>query len=340
MGTRRERQRLEKRRKRERELRKKTHGDRPASRVEVEEGSARAVAEGFPARRPDLALDRIQTRAFRLLMETEDLTVSALQSTVDAWEAAGLIEAPGPLSDQPRDVAADLAEQAWNEAEAGRPTEADQLARQALGVDDTCADALLVLARLATDRAVRGSLLEQAVAAARSALGDDGFEELSSFWAMPDGRPYIRARTALAFHCWEVGAGERAIEHLEDCVLRCQDEDEPGNRYFLLGWCLTCGRDDQARDLMRTFGDEASGVMRWARALERFRIGDLRAARQALHKARMTCPRAEPFLSGAVPPPPLPHSFIPGSPEEAALVAETLTPAFAATSGAREWLAN
>jgi len=70
------------------------------------------------------------------------------------------------------------------------------LARRALAISPDCADAYLLLAEETASTAEEArALLEQGVAAGERALGPEPFEQdVGSFWASFETRPYMRVR--------------------------------------------------------------------------------------------------------------------------------------------------
>jgi tetratricopeptide (TPR) repeat protein len=213
-----------------------------------------------------------------------------------------------------------------------------QLARQALSICPDCADAYVILAEHAGTLEAELDYYTRGVAAGQRVLGAEKYEKAAGhFWGITSTRPYMRARLGLATTLGALGRLEEAVEHFEE-LLRLNPEDNQGVRYMLLPRLLELGRDAEAARLLKT-SDEESAVWAYARALLAFRLsGKSATAQQEIRRAFRTNPYAAEFLLASELPPP-PDHYSPGSPEEGAICAAELRPAFAATSGATEWLA-
>src|SRR5262249_44406101 len=155
-----------------------------------------------------------------------------------------------------------------------------QLAREALEISPDCADAYAVLAEHSHSRKEALKLLEQGVAAAERALGPERFQEaVGHFWGVLETRPYMRARTALAFALWPAGRRDEAVRPLQD-MLRLTPGDNQGLRYTLANWLLYLDRDADLAALLDQY-DEGMAAWAYTRALLAFRQqGDTPEARQ------------------------------------------------------------
>jgi tetratricopeptide (TPR) repeat protein len=219
----------------------------------------------------------------------------------------------------------------------GRPRV--QLARQALEIDPDCADAHVILAEQAGTLEDEIEHCLRGLQAAERTLGSACFaENVGHFWGITETRPYMRARFGLAESLTAAGRIGEAITHYQE-LLRLNPNDNQGVRYVLLPKLLAAGRDVEAAQLLKGF-DEESANWAYARALLAFRLsGRSAAANRELRDAIRTNLHVPELLCSEAPIPQPPH-YAPGSIEEACVAVDELRPAFEATPGALNWVAD
>lgn len=111
-------------------------------------------------------------------------------------------------------------------------------------------------------------------------------------------------------------------------------------RYLLVVALLQLNRDAEVGALLDEYGDDIQALWPYARVLWLFRTdGDTARTRAALDRARRVNAHVVKYLVNpdSVPFERPPH-FALGSKEEAAYVAEELSPAYSTTAGATSWL--
>lgn len=191
--------------------------------------------------------------------------------------------------------------QAWalRAMRTAEPEVSSRFALQALELDPFCVDALVHMAYL--ECGTRGDLVEQlriAVNAGERALGGPAWLRANQggCWAVPRGRPYLRARALLARLLVDAGRPEEAVGHYEE-LLQLDADDHLGIRDHLLACCFR--RNDLAgvRRLLSRFQSSGGVVFAWAAVLERLLSGDMEAAADALRDARRANRRVEAYLT-------------------------------------------
>ena len=298
-----------------------------------------APLDAPPPRRPGPPDRRAMER---LTAEVQRFTQGSLFETLEDVNEALRQRFSGPIDDLPSTATTPLekAQDVIYRAVEARGRRRIQLARQALELSADCADAYVVLAEESYAPEAACALYEQAVAAGERALGPDAFaQHAGHFWGLVHTRPYMRARLGLAQSLEDLDRGDEAIEHYQ-ALLRLNPGDNQGVRYVLLSALLLAGRDAESAALLEQFGDEASPVWHYGRALVVFRReGDSRAARECLGTALRTNRHVPPYLSGDDEwPDPEPIEYAPGSREEAVICDIDLGEAWRATPEAIRWL--
>ncbi len=224
---------------------------------------------------------------------------------------------PGFPSGNQKQEAQELAEQALGSR---KKADALELAGRALELDGECTDAQVVFAREeASSPKEMASRLRIIVDRAEAKLGVTVLREhRGQLWAMPEARPYLRARMALAAANEKSGKPALAILHLKE-LLAIDTQDHQGARYRLV-CCLLAVNDLKAlAALLKRWEGEASAFMAWAAVLERIRSKTEIGAEKALARARRINPYFEEYLTGRRKlPKQIPDISAPGSPEEAA----------------------
>lgn len=225
---------------------------------------------------------------------------------------------PGVPSGNQKKDAQELADRALGSR---KKADALELARRALELDGECTDAQVVFAREeASSPKDMASRLKIIVDRAEAKLGAPFLHEhRGQLWNIPEARPYLRARMALAAAYEKSGKPTLAILHLE-ALLAIDAQDHQGARYRLV-CCLLAANDMKAlAALLKRWEGEASTFMAWAALLERIHSKTEKGAEKALIHARQINPYFEEYLTGRRKlPKQIPKISDPGSPEEAAL---------------------
>lgn len=213
---------------------------------------------------------------------------------------SGLVSELGARSED-RDSALARAQQvmyrAWEEL---NPAKRIVLAHEALSLSTECADAYVLLAQEEADTVKRAlELYRQGMEAGARALGAKYFRENAGhFWGLLETRPYMRARQGLAETLWRLKRYEEAIEHYRE-LLHLNPGDNQGNRYALLDLLIQIERYEEARTLLKQFGDEWSAAWLYSRALLEFqKRGASAAAKKILQQAVEENPFVPAYLMG------------------------------------------
>jgi tetratricopeptide (TPR) repeat protein len=173
---------------------------------------------------------------------------------------------------------------AWDET---NPAKRIALAHEALSISPQCADAYVLLAQEEADTVKRAlELYKQGMEAGARALGAKYIRENTGhFWGLLETRPYMRARQGLAETLWRLKRYEEAVEHYRE-LLHLNPGDNQGNRYALLDLLIQIERYEEARTLLKQYGDEWSAVWLYSRALLEFqKRGASAAAKKILQQA-------------------------------------------------------
>ncbi len=244
------------------------------------------------------------------------------------------------LSDAEADARNEAQQLAFDAMEAATEAQARKLAKRALAKDPDCVDALVVLAGIESDsprKMIEG--LQNAVAAGERSLGANFTRENKGhFWGLIETRPYMRALEQLANLLRAEGFKLDAIKHYEK-ILALNPNDNQGVRDPLLGLYLATDDLEGARKLLKDYKEDASANFAWARVLERFLSSDPAGAVAALKIARKGNRSVELYLSGQKGiPKEMPGMYSPGSDEEAILVLDHMSLAWAEHNEALLWL--
>lgn len=137
-------------------------------------------------------------------------------------------------------------------------------AREALALDPSNPDALLLAGEGAEDEEERTELFRKAAASGKE-LFEPGMDVP---WGYVPNRSYLRARFRLAVHLWDQNRMEEAFEELY-ALLRLNPGDHQGARYVALSALLSLGRFDEAESLIAHYEEpEADNALyawfRWA----------------------------------------------------------------------------
>ena len=244
------------------------------------------------------------------------------------------------LSDEEADARDEAQQIAFDAMEAETEAQALKLAKRAIKMYPDCVDALVVLAGIETDSPRQLiERLQKAVAAGERSLGAKFIRENKGyFWGLIETRPYMRALAQLAGLLRGVGLNADAIKNYEK-ILELNPNDNQGVRDPLVGLYLATGNLDGARKLLKAYEEDGSANFVWARVLYLFLAGDKPGAAASLDIAREENRFVELYLSGRKKlPKAMPEMYSPGSEEEAILVLDNISFAWAEHKEAAFWL--
>ncbi len=306
----------------------------------IERPDARQLAflEGLLAALAATAEEDIDAGRWEKQAETVDGPVRFVLSL------PGLLEPEDPedigdlVFETPQEKAEDLMDQAYD----SRGRRAVLLARQALEVWPDCAEAYILLADQAFDAETALGFYAQAMTVAERVMGPGVFseetEEIGGFWEYGEGLPYMEARLGYAEALLKLGRMEEGVEHFQE-MLRLDPGDDQRVRESLVNVLIVLDRDEEAQALLDRYGEDRSTLMRFPRALLRFRReGDSAEARWCLKDAL----RANRFVPGLLlrthPMPSLEGFYSPGTEGEAAAYVSLDRGTWEKTPGALDWL--
>lgn len=281
------------------------------------------------------ALERGMAQIVRFLENADTEDIDELNELIAAEFVGRSLDEDTHPPDTPEQETQDLCYQAFNSF--GRRKTI--LARKALKIFPDCADAYVILAQNAGDKAKAEELYRKGVEAGRRALGEAIFEQAAGdFWAIHETRPYMRALFGLARCLGHQGEKEEAAASYQE-LLRLNPGDNQGGRYSLLPLLIEMGRDQAASELLDEYEDEGAAIWLYSRALLAFRrYGDSPASRNLLKRALRANKYVLDYLLGWEEAPFMPGSYIPGEEDEAIICAEECSSAWESTPGALDWL--
>jgi tetratricopeptide (TPR) repeat protein len=285
------------------------------------------------------ALEKEIQELGRQLEGKEFESIEEAQAFLEEMLASGEGLQPVPAAPStPLEKAQDLVYQAF-ETESHRKRV--QLAKKALKVSPDCADAYVLLAEeTATDPGEAREFYERGVKAGERALGEEAFEEDAGyFWGILETRPYMRARQGLALSLWELGERRQAVDHYQE-MLRLNPNDNQGIRYLLAIALLEEGSDQELKELLDRYEDDAGATWLYTKALWTFRAeGTTEEANGALREAMAFNAFVPEYLLGERSMPgALPHLVGFGDESEAAVYFVEALPGWLKTPGGIEWL--
>lgn len=151
----------------------------------------------------------------------------------------------------------------------------------------------------------------------------------------------MRAREGLAHILWLLGEHQAALDHFR-AMLQLNPRDNQGIRYILAQYLLATGADDELRQLLDQYPDDAAATWPYSHALWLFRQqGATELANAALADALKTNRFVPAYLLGRKRlPQRLPEFIGMGDENEAIEYAAHGIDAWRKTSGALEWLAK
>jgi tetratricopeptide (TPR) repeat protein len=244
------------------------------------------------------------------------------------------------LSDAEANAKYEAQELAFNAMQVESEAEALKLAKRALRKDPDCVDALVVLGGIESDSPRKMiEALQKAVAAGERSLGAHFIQENKGhFWGLIETRPYMRALEQLAALSRAEGLNLDAIKQYEK-ILALNPNDNQGVRDPLLGLYLATDNLQGARKLLKDYQEDSMANFAWGRVLERFLSADLPGAAAALKIARKGNRFVELYLSGQKGlPKQLPEMYSMGSDEEAVILLDNMSFAWAEHKEAVFWL--
>ena len=175
---------------------------------------------------------------------------------------------------------------------------------------------------------------------ARGCWGGQALDKYAGhFWGMLETRPYMRARLGLAQCLWSLRRREQAIGHCRE-LLRLNPNDNQGVRYVLSSYLCEVGQDDEWRQLLSQYPDDASAEWHFGRALLAYRgEGDADDSRSLLRAAHAANPYVADYLVGNQTLPADPPGYVAlGEDSEAHSYAGAFLPGWRSTPGAAAWV--
>jgi tetratricopeptide (TPR) repeat protein len=321
----------------------KLRRDRIRRQKQAERFAARPGSELPPAfDNPHPFASERSLRQIRALIEDEKFgSIDEANARLKELTASGRMEemANAWKQDDPKWRAQELA---YDALETDDLETALRLADQALKLDPDCTDAQrLMVSLLPATPENKLHLMREVVEKAERNLGEDFLRETAGhFWGDVFTRPYMRAKQRLAELLVETGKLDEAIEVYER-MLELNPNDNQGMRFGLLGLYLAAGQPEGARRLISRYPkeEEFSAMFAWGRVMERWLVGELDQAGQALARARKVNRFAERYFWGARElPRKSPEYFQPGQESEAQVCARELAMALESQPGFRAWL--
>ncbi len=216
----------------------------------------------------------------------------------------------------------------------------EQLAKQALGISQDCADAYNLLAEETSDSAAQElELYTSAAEAGARALGGKLKEWSGGLWAHLEARPFMRAKAGIAHALWETGRRDEAEAAYHE-LLHLNKNDNQGIRYTLLAFYAEKHELPKMDTLISGWGhDDAAAEWVYTKALTAFALGKP-GAPAALQAACARNPHVPDYLLKDIKPPEDSYgdSVTLGGADEAYSYAETFRKVWAKTPGALVWL--
>lgn len=233
--------------------------------------------------------------------------------------------------------AQELVYQAWEAPREERP----ELARRALRLSASAADAHLLLAEDTSDPKERLAHCRRAVKAGVKALGGELVADGTEHWERLEARPALRARAGLARALWEEGRLEESAQEYE-ALMALNPGDNLGLRYLLLPLLIEMDRLEDAATMARRWRGEPSGEWSYNLALLQYaQSGATGAAAAMLAEAMNANHQVIEYLLGlAQIPTTMPDVIAFGGDDEAVDYALRARRAWERVPGALDWLAD
>lgn len=270
---------------------------------------------------------------------SSDQDLRRMRREIDHYVESGHNIVAFPVSNEDNDKkwqARQLIFAAWeNQSSEDR----QELAEQALLLDEDCADAYLVLAEEnKKDRNLALGYLREAVAAGKRSLGEDITQQLSCFWSFPEARPYMRAMFSLAELLWDLGQRPEALE-LYAKLLVLNPDDNQGVRFTLVTHYLSLSDYQAAEDLLQQFDDYCAHWLYSKALLSFIQQGDCAASRLLRKQAKQSNVKVLDYLySSQHLPNELPEFYAAGDDNEAVVYVWFNRKVWRSIDGAMEWL--
>jgi tetratricopeptide (TPR) repeat protein len=188
-----------------------------------------------------------------------------------------------PKPKEPWHQAQELAYQGWEKKSArGR----SRAAQSALNISTDAPDAYLLLAHDSETWAEALEFETKALSAAEKLLEITSYtRDEEPFWSVVTTRPYMRARFAIGYSRWRIGAQDEAREHFQELV-RLNPGDNQGARYLLAAILLEQGKNGDAQRLMGQYYEDNLYHWSYNKTLLQFRRkGDHASTRDLLRQA-------------------------------------------------------
>jgi tetratricopeptide (TPR) repeat protein len=199
-----------------------------------------------------------------------------------------------PKPKEPWHQAQELAYQGWEKKSARGRSGA---ARSALSISTEAPDAYLLLAHDSETWAEAIQLEAEALAAATRLMENHSFDpDEDPYWDSIITRPYMRARFALGYSRWRIGAHGEARERLQE-LIRLNPEDNQGARYALAAILLEQGENGEAQRLMASYYEDNRYHWSYNKTLQQYRRkGNHASTRDLLRQAINRNPIVHPYL--------------------------------------------
>lgn len=216
----------------------------------------------------------------------------------------------------------------------------EELAREALAMDEGCPEAYIALATLEEPTEAR-PLFELAVANAEHRLGEGALERhRGQLWETQGAESYFQARDALARCLSMLGDEKGCIDSLEE-ILALGGEDRLNWSHALLGHYLNDGADEKARRLMEEYPCDCNQHYYSSALLAYRRFGPTDdRSNDRLSEALQEYPEVPAYLLGLRPAPSHPPCGLDRFDEEYQAAAYAVAQGYSwrSTPGALQWL--
>lgn len=161
----------------------------------------------------------------------------------------------------------------WDAMESSGNEDATKLAVEATKLTTFCADAFLILAdNICYNHAERLILLRWATRVGELCCREHIAEDTGHLHGFLDARPYMRARTQLAWTLRELGCYEEAVAHYEE-LLRVERNDHIALGMLITGY-IELRRFDDARKLIEEREESGGTHLRYGEMVRCYLIGE------------------------------------------------------------------
>lgn len=161
-----------------------------------------------------------------------------------------------------------------------------KLIKQALELDPDNVDAYNYLAEIEEDIKKALKIYEKGVAIGEKTLGKKMFiEKKGYFWGIFETRPYMRAKSGLAYCLYALGEFNDAIKHYQE-LLELNPNDNQGIRHLLSTILIELNDYKKYEELLKQFENEGSAVWSFNYALYKYKKeGSSKTSEKALSEA-------------------------------------------------------